>query len=463
MVAGLSRLREFARGVRPRDMLVSNMACPAAAPAALAGGLLSRPASPARALSRVLLVGFGWGLVFAAVGCASTPAKAAADDSGGDVAPFGRGAARYFAPPAQGSGEESLSDPLARSLYDLVVKLAGPGRAPRPDIRLAAVADTLAETLGPEEVPGIELQEFLVSHFGLGEALPVLEMFQFGVDDEGIRNKFAGRLPATMRGGPFGRVGIGIRRRFFGRTSVVVALQRIEIELLPVPRQLARGESTLIGGQLLGRSNPSVLVAPPRGEVLDLPVRGGQSFRTTFRCDTGDGRYQVEIFGTGSDGKAMVANFPIYCGVEPPRTVPRAMAAGPETGDARAAEKLAFASLNRDRQSAGLPVVAWDETLARAARGYSEEMARRQVVEHVSRESGNAADRIRRVGVRAVLVRENVGRANSIADAQRSFMSSPGHRANVLARGMTRAAVGVALRKDGGGAGTVYITQLFVK
>jgi uncharacterized protein YkwD len=233
---------------------------------------------------------------------------------------------------------------------------------------------------------------------------------------------------------------------------------------LPIPRRLAAGESALIGGQLLGRRDPAVLVAPPRGEVQALPVRGAaDGFRASFKCDAGDGRYQVEIVGSGADGKAVVANFPVFCGVDPPRSVPRTMAAGPETGDARAAEKLAFASLNQDRVAAGLPAVAWDEALARAARVYSEELARRQVVEHVSRESGNALDRIRRAGVAALMVRENVGRANSIADAQKSFMSSPGHRANVLARGVTRGAVGVALRKDGGGAGTVYVTQLFAR
>jgi uncharacterized protein YkwD len=419
-------------------MLAGNMACPARDPRPLRLALL---------------------LTACALGCAS--AARAADE----ITPIGRGASRYFAPPAEGSRQEALSDPLARSLFDLVVKLSGgEPRAPRPDARLGAVAETLAETLGPDEVPGLELQEFLLSHFGLGETLPELAMFQFGLDDDAIRDKFAGTLPAVLRSGPFGRVGFGIKRRFLGRTSVVVALQRIEVALLPIPRRLAAGESALIGGQLLGRRDPAVLVAPPRGEVQALAVRGdGDSFRTSFRCNTGEGRYQVEIFGTGADGKAVVANFPVFCGVDPPRSVPRVMAAGPETADARAAEKLAFERINSDRAAAGLPPVTWDEALARAARVYSEELARRQVVEHVSRESGNALDRIRRAGVHALMIRENVGRANSIADAQKSFMSSPGHRANVLARGVTRGAVGVALRKDGGGAGTVYVTQLFAR
>jgi uncharacterized protein YkwD len=110
-----------------------------------------------------------------------------------------------------------------------------------------------------------------------------------------------------------------------------------------------------------------------------------------------------------------------------------------------------------------LPALVWDEALARAARAYSDELARRQVVEHTSRESGDAADRVRRAGARALVVYENVGRANSIADAERSFMSSPGHRANILARPATRIGVGVTFRQENGSVPTLYITQLFAR
>jgi uncharacterized protein YkwD len=401
-------------------------------------------------------------LVALAVGLAATSAAAA-----GDVVPIGKGARKYFAPPSSEGAVDMLADPLGRGLCDLVARAAAAQgqTAPRPDARLGAVAETLADSLGPDEVPGLPLQEFLLSHFGLGDPLPELSMFQVGMDDDTIRSKFAARIPGMMRGGPFGHVGVGVVRHFFGKTSVVLALQREDIELLPVPRKLAAGDSAFIAGRLLrGRRDPRVLVAPPRGEVQTLAVRGsGDSFQTSFRCDAGVGRYQLEIVGTGSDGKSVVANFPIFCGVDPPASAPRSIVEGPETTDRKRAEVLATQAVNQDRAAVGLAALVWDEALARAARGYSDELARRQVVEHTSRESGDAADRVRRAGARALVVYENVGRANSIADAERSFMSSPGHRANILARPATRIGVGVTFRQESGSVPTLYVTQLFAR
>jgi uncharacterized protein YkwD len=260
-------------------------------------------------------------------------------------------------------------------------------------------------------------------------------------------------------------LGIGIKRPFFGKTSVVMAFQRSDVELLPVPRRLDNGGSALLAGRVLrGRRNPQVMVGRPAGDVQTLPVRGdNENFTTTIRCDGGPGRYQVEIMATGRDGKSVVANFPIFCAIEPPRSAPRQVVSAPETEDPTRAEALALTALQRDRTAFGLPLLTVDDRLARAARGYSQELARRQVVEHLSVESGNAADRVKRAGVQAIFVAENVGRANSIADAQRSFMSSPGHRANVLSRAVSRVGVGIAFRKDAQGSTTLYVTQLFAR
>jgi uncharacterized protein YkwD len=230
-----------------------------------------------------------------------------------------------------------------------------------------------------------------------------------------------------------------------------------------VPRRLDVGSSAMLGGRLLGGlRQPGVLVATPAGEVKHLPVRqNGDSFQTSLRCEFGQGRYQVEIVGVGSAGKTVVANFPVFCGVNPPRSAPRVAVGGPESTDPRKAEALLLQAVNRDRSAAGLPPLVWDEPLARAARAYSEEMARRQQVDHVSPTSGNAADRVRRAGAQAAIVFENVGRANSVAEAQKSFMTSPGHRANVLARSVTRLGAGVVIRNESGGSASLYVTQLF--
>jgi uncharacterized protein YkwD len=285
------------------------------------------------------------------------------------------------------------------------------------------------------------------------------------LDDGFIRDRMGKSLWRTLGGGPFGRVGIGVHRRFLGPTTVVVALQRVDVEMLPVPRRLEVGASAMLGGRLLrGLSRPAVLVALPGAEVRNLPVRAnGDSFQTSLRCDAGAGRYQVEIVGVGPAGKTVVANFPVYCGTTPPGSAARVAVGGPESGDPRKAEALLLQIVNRDRAAVGLLPLVWDEGLARAARGYSQEMAERQQVDHVSARSGDAADRVRRAGVDVAFVFENVARANSVGEAQRSFMTSPGHRANVLARKVTRLGAGVVIRNESGGVPSLYVTQLFAR
>jgi uncharacterized protein YkwD len=384
------------------------------------------------------------------------------------VVPDGNGARNYFAPMPPRAGLEVMTDGLQRSIFDAVTRAArARGQtAPQADARLEAFAATLARTLGPDEVPGLELQEFLLSHFGLAEPIPQLEMLQVIMDDDVIHDKVRRDLPRVLADGPFGRVGIGVQRRFLGRTSLVVALQRVEVEMLPIPRRLEVSSSAMVAGRLLaGLRDPKVLVAPPGGrEVRTLPVRtSGDSFQTSFKCEDGAGRYQVEIVGVGRAGKTVVANFPVHCGVAPARSAPRVAIGRPECDDPRQAEQLMLAAVNRDRAAIGLPALVWDEPLARAARAYSAEMAERQLVDHVSPRSGDAADRVRRAGAQAFIVLENVGRANSIADAQKSFMSSPGHRANVLSRKVTRLGAGVTFRKESGGVPSLYVTQLYAR
>jgi uncharacterized protein YkwD len=394
---------------------------------------------------------------------AAAPVAEARQDSG-TVTPGTAGARSYFAPVSAAASEELITDRLARGLLGAIRQGAHEQgrRPPEPDARLIAVAQTLAETLGPDEVPGLEMQEFLLHHHGLGEAVPEIFSLQMGVEEEFIRDRLAASVAKALAAAPFDRIGIGVHRRWF-KKSVVVAMQRVEVEMLPVPRRLNVGASALLGGRLRRRmSGPAVLVAPPAGEVRELPLRGsGDSFQASFRCDAGPGAYQVEVTAKGRGGKTVVANFPIYCDVAPPTACSRVCIRGPESDDPRRAEELLLAAVNRDRQRLGLPRVVWDEPLARVARSYSAEMADRELVDHVSPRSGNAADRVRRAGAKATVVLENVARANSVADAQRSFMSSPGHRANVLDRTVTRLGAGVVIRREPGGVPTLYVTQLF--
>jgi len=400
--------------------------------------------------------------------------------------PLGGGARNYFAPrPAQ---ETPLAggDPLGRDLAAAIPQIARDRGHPPPvhDARLDAVAEVLAEAVDDDEVPGIEMVEFLLSHHGLGEPPPELTMLSMSVEDDFIRDRVTEALRRVLGEGPFGRVGVGVHRRLIG-ASVVVALQQVRLEMLPVPRRLPAGGQALLGGSLApGLSSPAVLIAPPAGAVFPLAVRSGGlppgggdlprperplgprarvSFRATFSCGRRPGRYQIEVQGKDGLGKRLLANFPVFCGVDPPATGPRVGITRPETRDAAAAERLLLETVNQDRRAAALPPLSWDPTLAKVARAYAEEMAQSRVVAHASPRSGNARSRLRAESDAPALVLENVARAYSVADAHKSFLGSPGHRANVFHPQVQRAGVGVAIRDEPGGVASLYVTQLFAR
>src|SRR4029079_11229637 len=128
----------------------------------------------------------------------------------------------------------------------------------------------------------------------------------------------------------------------------------------------------------------------------------------------------------------VLANFPVFCGVEPPPAAPRSAGVQPATADAAAAEQQMLALVNRDRRAAGLAPVKLDEHLADIARAHSREMAGDDTVFHVSPRTGTALDRVPKAGLAPHIVLENVGGAYSAEEAESGFLASPGHRSNIV-------------------------------
>jgi uncharacterized protein YkwD len=126
----------------------------------------------------------------------------------------------------------------------------------------------------------------------------------------------------------------------------------------------------------------------------------------------------------------------------------------PPGADPAEAEVLAL--VNTERSAAGCPTLAWDETLAQVARLHSADMAARDYVDHTNPEGLSPFDRAANAGTSASA--ENIAAGQrAAADAMASWMSSPGHRANILNCAMTRLGVGVGY----GGSYGITWTQLF--
>ncbi|MFJ9152226.1 CAP domain-containing protein [Streptomyces sp. NPDC102270] len=113
---------------------------------------------------------------------------------------------------------------------------------------------------------------------------------------------------------------------------------------------------------------------------------------------------------------------------------------------------------NRERARAGLPPLAVDPLLARAAQAYSTDMAVRAFYSHTSPEGTQPWDRAAAAGSGRRSIGENIACGQrSAAEVVEGWMNSPGHRANILKPGFTHIGIGFA----GGGPAGTYWTQLF--
>ncbi len=375
-------------------------------------------------------------------------------------------AARAYASSAD---SQKVSPPPADALRTAIVDdaRAAARRAGRPppvaDPRLDWAMTDLARNVRGDELPSGEAVDFLLSHYGIVDPSPhVLRAGgTTGVDDQ-IREQARQAMADLLRAGPIGRLGVGIDRGG-GMIRVAVGFQETHVELLGlVPRRLPRGGRAEISARIdPAFREPQLVVTAPDGRVREeAPGPAAKLFHGLFRCGPEDGRYQVEIAATGAAGPAVLANFPVYCGVAPPASA--TTAAGMRTGptDPDQAERQMVALVNRDRALAGLPAVDADARLAAIARAHSRDMAEHDFVGHVSPRTGSTMDRVHRAGLAPELVMENVGQAYGPEDAEQGFLGSPGHRGNLLEPRARRIGIGVVFGPAVTGTHPMFVTQL---
>jgi uncharacterized protein YkwD len=117
-----------------------------------------------------------------------------------------------------------------------------------------------------------------------------------------------------------------------------------------------------------------------------------------------------------------------------------------------------FALTNAERVANDLPALAWNSTLASAARKHAQDMADRDYFAHESPEGLSSGDRATAEGYAWQMVGENLAMGQrAAADVVQAWMNSEGHRANILQDGFTDMGVGVAANADG----TLYWVQMF--
>jgi len=125
-------------------------------------------------------------------------------------------------------------------------------------------------------------------------------------------------------------------------------------------------------------------------------------------------------------------------------------------------ERAVVDAVNEVRRGDGLAPLAPQSWLAEVARAHSEDMARRDYLEHESPEGLRAADRVREAGQPYRKLGENLyrgrGQEDPVQAAVLGWLDSPGHRKNILTARFRETGVGVAVDDQG----MIYFTQLFV-
>jgi uncharacterized protein YkwD len=125
-----------------------------------------------------------------------------------------------------------------------------------------------------------------------------------------------------------------------------------------------------------------------------------------------------------------------------------------------AAGRATLCLVNAQRTSRGLPALASNGPLRRAAEKHSADMVARRFFDHVNPEGADQADRAAAEGYRGS-VGENLytGTGSGVTPRQavRWWMKSPGHRKNILTKGYRDGGLGVAIGSPlGKGAGATY-------
>ena len=144
----------------------------------------------------------------------------------------------------------------------------------------------------------------------------------------------------------------------------------------------------------------------------------------------------------------------------PAATAGTAVAAGTRATTQTQSERALLGAVNGVRASHGLRPLRVDGALVRAARSYSARMIRTGVFAH-----GAMGARLAEHGARGPVFGENlawgVGSSAAARAIVKSWLASPGHRANLLRPGWTRIGLGALRGTFQGHRGATVVTADF--
>jgi len=130
----------------------------------------------------------------------------------------------------------------------------------------------------------------------------------------------------------------------------------------------------------------------------------------------------------------------------------------PDTNPLSLHESQVVDLVNKERVKRGLATLKFDSELSRIARIKSQDMIDKKYFSHISPTYGSPFEMMEKFGLRFSAGGENIAYGQkTAAEVMNAWMSSPGHKANILSEAYTHIGVGVAKMANG----TLYWTQMF--
>jgi uncharacterized protein YkwD len=258
-------------------------------------------------------------------------------------------------------------------------------------------------------------------------------------------------LDEQVERGRYTHFAVGVTRQADQKRMVTtLLLGRRPVLIRPLPVCPDPGIRQEISVQLLrGYSHPRWLMTTPRGDVTQgsLLYEEGH-WKGKVPLDAGRGEYTFELIANGPTGPEVAALFPLFAGVERP-LLPRTKAhPAPERyRTPAAAEQALLALINKARQALELPSLPMDAKLSSIAREHAMQLLFERHATHRTARTGALTDRLRKAGTHFERALENVSLSPSPEAAHERFMSSPGHRINVLDPSVTKLGIGVAMER----------------
>lgn len=129
------------------------------------------------------------------------------------------------------------------------------------------------------------------------------------------------------------------------------------------------------------------------------------------------------------------------------------------TPSAQVQEEIMLNLLNSERIAQGLSPLTLDATLSDIARTKSNDMLTNRYFAHESPTYGRVSEMLTTFGYSFVSAGENIAHHANVDKAHAAFMSSDGHRRNILSSAWQKVGIGIVYDANG----YVYVTQIFVR